>query len=160
MRFLTLILALLFLPLASERAMGEEWNKNEIRVITPTEATSKCIGDPRTPICAMETLMACFIRKTRSLCEAVGINDVASHIFEEEPSSTTYKIVSVKTIRQKDIPKRLLNVEWIKKGDVDIEILDIGMKLAWCLDGCHTSFMLRKVGDNWIVTAHAVEGVD
>ena len=38
----------------------------EIRSITRTEATSQCIGDPRTPLCAVETLLACFTRHDMS----------------------------------------------------------------------------------------------
>ena len=36
--------------------------QNEVRRITQTEATSKCIGDPKTPLCAVETLLTCMTR--------------------------------------------------------------------------------------------------
>ena len=40
------------------------------RIMTMEDATStsRCIGDPRTPLCAVETLMACFIRRQVRLC--------------------------------------------------------------------------------------------
>ncbi len=40
-------------------ALAGEAAEGEIRVITPTEATSDCVGDPRTPLCAIETLLGC-----------------------------------------------------------------------------------------------------
>ena len=33
--------------------------ESEIRVITPTKATSDCVGDLSTPLCAVETLIGC-----------------------------------------------------------------------------------------------------
>jgi hypothetical protein len=160
MRLLTLILALLFLPLASERAMGEEWNKDEIRVITPTEATSKCIGDPRSPICAVETLMACFVRKTRSLCDMVGAGDVDDSSLKGDPGSTRYRITSVKTILQKDIAKRLRNTDWMQPGNVHVSIKNLTIRFSWCQNGCSASYYTRKVDNKWIVVDHSVEGVD
>ena len=40
------------------------------RVMTMEDATStsRCIGDPRTPLCAVETHTACFIRRQVRLC--------------------------------------------------------------------------------------------
>ncbi len=45
-------------------ALADGAAEGEIRVITPTEATSDCVGDLSTPLCAVETLIGCnsFVR--------------------------------------------------------------------------------------------------
>ena len=35
---------------------------------TPERSDSRCIGRPETPLCAVETLLACFARRDDSLC--------------------------------------------------------------------------------------------
>lgn len=41
----------------------------EFRVITLDSASSTCIGDPKTPECAVETILACNVRRNGLLCE-------------------------------------------------------------------------------------------
>jgi hypothetical protein len=41
------------------------------RMLTKDSATSKCLGDPRTPLCAVETLLACQRRGTKRLCDSI-----------------------------------------------------------------------------------------
>lgn len=50
----------------------------EIRVIAETKATSRCIGNPVTATCAVETLLACLSRAERELCEAVGVSRLST----------------------------------------------------------------------------------
>ena len=48
-----------------------------IRTIASTgEASSECIGDPRTPLCALDTWNACFLWTEPQLCEKVGLEGV------------------------------------------------------------------------------------
>ena len=49
----------------------------EIRSIFQTSATSRCIGNPKTPLCAVETFIACWVRRNRPLCEIVGKPDLS-----------------------------------------------------------------------------------
>jgi hypothetical protein len=35
--------------------------------------TSQCIGDPKTPLCAMETVWACYVRNKAEFCAIVGV---------------------------------------------------------------------------------------
>ncbi len=46
----------------------------EIRFITPTGATSKCIGDATTPMCAAETLIGCAGRVWNKGCATVNFD--------------------------------------------------------------------------------------
>lgn len=41
----------------------------------PDKADSGCIGDPKTPLCAVETLLACFIWQRPDLCRLVRDHD-------------------------------------------------------------------------------------
>ncbi len=34
---------------------------------------SQCVGDPKTPVCAFENVVACMVRRTLWLCSLVGI---------------------------------------------------------------------------------------
>lgn len=45
--------------LSSGIVLAGEAAEGEIRVITPTRATSDCVGDLSTPLCAVETLIGC-----------------------------------------------------------------------------------------------------
>ena len=48
----------------------------EVRSITAEAATSDCIGDPHTPLCAVETFLACTVRRDLDLCATVGVQEV------------------------------------------------------------------------------------
>lgn len=56
-------------PLPRPDARGQ-W-----RVITADDATttSRCIGNPTTPACAIETHLACFVRRQQELCDKVHL---------------------------------------------------------------------------------------
>ena len=46
---------------------------SELRdIATDDTASSECIGDPRTPLCALDTWKACFMWGEPSLCTKVG----------------------------------------------------------------------------------------
>jgi hypothetical protein len=59
---------------------------SEVRVIAPDAATSTCIGDPKTPECAVETLLACLSRDDGRLCE-VAILGAEHQLCKYSPSS-------------------------------------------------------------------------
>lgn len=49
-------------------SLAQETYPTEVRTITRTEATSTCIGNTSTPVCAVETLLACMTRGDPALC--------------------------------------------------------------------------------------------
>lgn len=63
------ISAVLALP-----GMGFAGESPGFRWLDRTDAASDCIGDPATPACAVETLLACRIRGEAPLCAAVGLD--------------------------------------------------------------------------------------
>jgi hypothetical protein len=65
------ILASLLLPWPGSAAgQGEE----DIRWVDQTGASSGCIGSPVSAECAVETALACRVRRDPALCEAVGLS--------------------------------------------------------------------------------------
>lgn len=118
--------------------------------------TSKCIGKPVTPICAVETLNACFKRKQIELCRMAVING-ASETFDLSYSSpkskTEYTIIKYQTIQH--VPADLRDVTWMKRGDVRIKTAERSCLLTrdTCASERSMSFlyMTRRVGDRWFV---------
>jgi hypothetical protein len=54
--------------------MARAGETTEIRWLDRSDAASACIGDPATPACAVETLLACRIRGAAPLCASVGLD--------------------------------------------------------------------------------------
>jgi hypothetical protein len=70
---LALLIAALLGPMAGTRAADSIVKPDPPgvwRILGPDDkdTTSKCIGKPKTPICAVETFLACFVRDDESLC--------------------------------------------------------------------------------------------
>lgn len=98
------------------------------RVITQDDATttSKCVGNPNTPICALDTLSACAVRGDKTLCEL-------AYRTEKSTDGTTrvksgeyikYRIISAERVKAKDVPAPG-SVEFYrygkwKAGDIEI----------------------------------------
>jgi hypothetical protein len=68
-----LIVALpLLLPVTTNATEGIP-PPDEIRYIEKDEATSDCIGDPKTPLCAVETWTACDVQTDPDICFRAGL---------------------------------------------------------------------------------------
>jgi hypothetical protein len=118
MRLLTsgLVVMACLLPPA---AHAQSNKAGKIGRITPTQATSACVGSAGSPTCATETLLACFARADRSLCERVGA-DPRNGV--REPGPTEYVIDRISVIRAEDITEDLREVEWFKPGYTLVEL--------------------------------------
>lgn len=60
------------LAVCPQTAMGQ--SEEDIRWVDRTGASSGCIGSPASAVCAVETALACRIRRDATLCEAVGLS--------------------------------------------------------------------------------------
>jgi hypothetical protein len=119
MRLSTLVLALsaCLLPLAASAQSKKPAEK--IGRITPAHATSTCIGSAGSPVCATETLLACFARVDRSLCEKVQADP---HTGAREPGLTEYVIDRITVIRAEDITDDQRDLEGFKAGNTLVEL--------------------------------------
>jgi hypothetical protein len=145
------------------------------RVMTHDDAssTSKCIGNPITPLCAVETDIACFTRKNNDLCRiAMGLDSLIE-FYRGQPIPDVYyryRVLSAKRFTEQNLPPpRQLPPsasppEWwytedrrqYRPGDVEIVVLK-----QYCRrnpDKCnrvsaadHLAYDLRRKGASWSV---------
>ena len=126
----------------------------EFRSITRTEATSQCIGDPKTPLCAVETFMACSLRRDIRLCRLVGRPKMS---FTKRTVAQDYVVVSEEVIKKDEIPDHLKDTYWYLPGYVYIE-LDRRFHFA---DGTlypskgwrNYNYYLKPIGGQWHVVS-------
>jgi hypothetical protein len=156
MRFLGVMIGLLALGFASAALAGEKFDPKEVRVITPTSATSKCIGQPKTPICAVETLLACRGLNKQELCDLVGVHNQR---LDGEAYSYSYRIMKSHIYAKREIPKSLADSYWIKPGYADVVIEDISFDNMKCTDFCRVSYAVRPSPTGWIVIEWVALGV-
>jgi hypothetical protein len=117
MRLLAVGLALVCLLPPSAHAQTKK-AAEKIGHITQTQATSACIGGAGSASCATETLLACFARADKSLCEKVGADPRGIR----DPAPVEYVIDRVGVIRQEDITEDMRDLEWFKPGYTLVEL--------------------------------------
>lgn len=148
-------LAVLSLSISSATLAGGIEALGELRFISPTDATSNCIDNPITPLCAVETFIACAVRIEPSLCRSIGIEN---YNYPKQKSTSRYYVVSTHTITAEDITEELRDTNWMKPGFVRITILESEFRMDWCPEGCKTSYNLKPVGKLWHVASYSVWG--
>ncbi|MEO5338747.1 MAG: hypothetical protein H7841_17975 [Magnetospirillum sp. WYHS-4] len=105
--------------------------KGKWRVLTPDDATStsRCIGRPETPLCAAETIVACFERTDKELCR-IGMGRAPGQEYYDfglkggSGWKVYYQVVSAVRLAETDIPPKLRHPdEWrVVPGDIRIVI--------------------------------------
>ncbi len=68
---------------------------NEVRFIDVDDASSGCIGDPGTPLCAVETYMACDVRADPEICFSAGLPRKRGWIAFPGRGRVVYSVVDV-----------------------------------------------------------------
>ena len=87
--------------------------------IDNTTSDSVCVGDSSTPVCAVETWLACFARRAPALCEQVVPHVEMLFNPRTEPYFIEYQIADVLPV----MPERItdeLSVFRIKPGDMEV----------------------------------------
>lgn len=158
MRLLGVLVGLLALGATWPALADEKFDPRQVRVITPTTATSICIGDPKTPICAVETLLACWARKKMKLCERVDV----SYMPPGPPlAKSQYRLISIRILTEADMTPELAHTNWWKPGYADVVIQKPDFHLDVCdRDGCKSSYSIRPTSKGWQVVDWAVWGVE
>lgn len=142
--------------------------KGQFLVMTPDDATSssKCIGNPITPLCAAETMMAVRVRSKQDYRRiALGLD--GGPLFSELDSAghtEIYRIIRSEILTDKRFPwppKR--NVQWrhnglyMQAGDIRIDIISTPCGDEISLSACGhvwfepSAYIVRRQGDRWIV---------
>lgn len=95
----------------------------KVRFIDAEDATSACIGDASTPLCAVETLIACWARVEPALC---------SRVHDETPDPlpapglapyrAEYKVRSVRLLEDKDMGG-YLDIAGYRPGFAEVTLL-------------------------------------
>ncbi len=125
-------------------------------------STSRCIGKPDAPLCAVETMLACFLRNDNDLCK-IGQGQFEPYIHIDGPPQMAwtqrYRVAGVKRIIRDHQRHSYLgrHPPPVLKGDLMITIQDNDCYYGKCqkvlgypLD--HRVFLVRKEGGKW----HAV----
>ena len=145
----------------------------EMRTIASTgEASSECIGDPRTPLCALDTWEACFVWRERLLCELVGLEEIAfSGGAGEAPrwvyTYQPYDVLEIDDRHLADIENRLVRLSpdqtWFRAGYIDIRyrFCDYESRDRCEIVGEGVAIILKPVGEAWHVSGwHHMDGYD
>ena len=142
--------------------------KNRPRIMTMMDATSTsdCIGRPVTPLCAVETEMACFLRNDDSLCEVVGRDGFGGGSRRRGPPMIERYLISRSTIvDDRHFPWPPLSdfgqptgVPSVRAGDVRIDVRRIycyGSDATLCPDCYYRAqvYILRKQQGWWRLLA-------
>ncbi len=113
------------------------------RMITPSDSTSECIGDPVAPLCAVEFHLACYRRREPDLCRvAYGPEWEEEIIFSTYPHKTffSYRVKKTWLTGPKDLeplPNYAFNREL---GDLMIDVI---VPTYWTESGyCSTPIIL------------------
>jgi hypothetical protein len=103
---ITRILFFLLLTTAALAADAPDFTKDPAtgvkRVMTKESKTtdSQCVGDPKTPVCAFETLIACVTRRAPWLCQLVGVKKDG---FQFKTPRSTYLIEAIRIPKDEEI---------------------------------------------------------
>lgn len=129
------------------------------RVLTQDDSTSdsKCIGKPVTPLCAVETIRACFVREDDSLCQiGMGLDHLPGliHLIDREGLvglGERYRIVAAAKIGKKK--RSPINGERPEAGDVLVDVIDLYCRGQKCSRSSSrpTTYLMRHQEERWIV---------
>jgi len=152
------ILSLLFgLPTAA--AQSDESALAKLSRIDQHDASSPCIGDPRTPVCAVETVMACLARQEEPLCKKVGVSWSAVRQSDQETERqrhrVDYVVLSAHPLPQWDDVSGQLTLTGRSSTDRQVYVAE-----RYCLEGgtdCNPLawdllyYAVRPSGKGWTV---------
>jgi len=121
-------------------------------------STSKCIGNPISPVCAFETYMACQLRGNEELCE-ISLGKKAGppapfKTAEFITAITGYRIMAIRQYTPEHLPYSSQNRFGITPWDVGIKLEKTSCYGGECQEPYphdEESYLLRKKGNVWFV---------
>ena len=144
-------LLLLAVLVAFAPALPASAQDAEIRFIDRAGASSECVGDPKTAVCAVETALACRIRLDAALCQRVRLDGASSPLRPGgNPNPDPIAVLDARAIEY--------IVKYAKETDdgtarVEISVrLHGGDGLVWPdRGGRRLKYELRQDGPGWVV---------
>lgn len=127
-----------------------------VRTITQTTASSSCIGQPRTPLCAVETFLACGARLDWELCEKVGI-DGLSNDTKDDHAKYKFETASYFTQAQYD---KLGREPWAAPGNVEVRLAVSFCDTKGCSPYSTISYALGKAQTGWLLLSWGGEDLE
>ena len=142
-------------------------DKPLVMAFDDAQTTSKCIGNPATPMCAIDTMQACWLRGDHHLCR-IGLN------LDHEPrygggaphpeDIYVYRVVKRKVLTKKTLPwkpEEVLERPGLlapQEGDMEVDIWEVRCTKVIPPEGCDhnnyasvSGFIVRREGDRWTV---------
>ncbi|MBL8702985.1 MAG: hypothetical protein JNK67_31670 [Alphaproteobacteria bacterium] len=92
---------------------------SEMQNVGPGHASSTCVGESGSARCAVDTLMACFARASRSLCARIGAEPPDG---APEPRRLEYVVERESVISADQITDDLREIAWFKPGFTLVEL--------------------------------------
>jgi hypothetical protein len=152
---------------ADDVPLPELTPKGQYLVMTQDDATStsKCIGDPKTPLCAVETEMAVQVRGKLDF-QRIAMGLEGGPLFDDRKpgSPIIYRVVRREVLSDRRFPwnpKRDLG--WrnggliMQAGDIRIDIIYVNCYREISLTACEhfwgspEAYIVRRMGDRWVV---------
>ena len=129
---------------------------DKIRFVGPDDATSKCIGNPKTPLCAMETFFACSARQDMDLCRKVGVTDFS---YPSKKYTTYFRVLTARVLTQDDMTEDLKDTNWWRPGFVKFTTYETFSEDEPCPDECRFSYIANPVDNEWHIISWTWWGV-
>jgi hypothetical protein len=126
------------------------------RTLTQDDATtdSKCIGKPLTPLCAVESKMACFLRGNDELCRIAKGLDHLPGLGPGRPYPggwERYRVTAVRRVNSNMLPT--ITGITTRTGDLTVDVKHMLCQFSECPKriGPPTTYLVRQKGDGWAV---------
>ena len=125
----------------------------------PNRADSDCIGSLDTPLCTLETYLACSYLRDKKMCEKLG--DRFLPFVKGEKSSVKYRIVRIQAMEPEDFPQEVHHLPWAQVGvwEVDTHEVKCGLHDLDCQglpnEAHHYMYtrVLKKVDGLWTIVS-------
>lgn len=126
--------------------------KNRPRIMTVHDetSTSKCIGRMITPLCAVETKIACFLREDQHLCDMVKVHLTVAP-GNPSPWSIRYRVTKATILDDRHFPwppstdmGQPAGVQSVRAGDIRIDIREM-ICLGIAVSTCPASYDVAEV---------------
>jgi len=147
-------LAAVLAAVICDAVRAQAWDHKRI---TRSSADSSCIGDVSSPVCAVETWIACHAREAPKLCALLGVTGMkfvpfgTANVFD-------YAIVAMRPVTADRITAGMRRWGLVRPGQMEVRVME-----RWCSSDCDaidkdysfgpSVYFLKREGDAWRLAA-------